>query len=128
MTEGTAADGLFDGTTAQSATLAAVSAMDVSTQSGANNAIETIDGALKQIDNNRATLGAIMNRLEASSNNSLSARENINQAKSRVVDADFSQEVSEFSKNNILRQSAAAMLSQGNAVPQLALTLLQSIG
>ncbi len=128
IAEGTAADGLFDATTAQSGTLSAVSTLDVSTQAGANNAIETIDGALKQIDKNRASLGAIMNRMQASAQNALSTRENVSTARSRVLDADFSLEVSEFSKNNILMQAAQSMLSQANQQPQLALQLLQSLG
>lgn len=128
VTEGTAADGLFNATTAQTASLSALSAMDASTQAGANNAIETIDGAIAMIDTNRATLGAIMNRLEASSKNALATRENVQVARSRVLDADFSLEVSEFTKNNVLMQAAQAMLTQGNSQPQLALQLLQNLG
>ena len=71
------------------------------------------------------SLGATQNRLEYTMNNLQTASENLTSAESRIRDTDMAEEMTEFTKNNILNQSAQAMLSQANQLPQGILQLLQ---
>lgn len=119
------AGGLFAANTATASTLSAVSAIDVGTQGGANNALEVVDAALQFIDNMRADLGAIQNRLESTIANLSNVAENLEAAKSRVVDADFAAETAALTKGQILQQAGTAILAQANQLPQQALQLLQ---
>jgi flagellin len=73
----------------------------------------------------RANTGAFVNRLEHAVNNLLVSQTNQQAAESLIRDVDFAEETSDFTKNQILSQSAAAMLSQANAIPQSVLTLLE---
>ena len=119
-----AAGGLFSATTANSSTLSAVSSVDIGTQSGANSALSVIDSAIQFIDNQRADLGAIQNRLESTISNLSNVAENVSAARSRVVDADFAAETAALTKAQILQQAGTAMLAQANQAPQIALSLL----
>ncbi|MCK5192449.1 MAG: flagellin, partial [Desulfobulbaceae bacterium] len=124
----TAADalgGLFDDTTAHGSTLKAVSTIDVSSQTGANQALSIVDSALTFVDDLRADLGALQNRFESTIANLMNVSENISAAKSRIVDADFALETATLTKAQILQQAGIAMLAQANTIPQAALTLLQ---
>ena len=98
---------------------------DVTTVEGANNLIDSVDSALKQVDNMRAKLGAIQNRFESTINNLTSISENVSASRSRTLDADFASETANLTKSQILQQAGVAMLSQANQLPQAALTLLQ---
>ncbi|MBY0123473.1 flagellin [Bacillus sp. S/N-304-OC-R1] len=91
----------------------------------ANNAIFKIEQAINQISATRAKLGATQNRLEHTINNLQVTNENLTSAESRIRDADMALEMTEFTKNNILNQSAQAMLAQANQLPQGVLQLLQ---
>lgn len=91
----------------------------------ANNAIFKLDSAINQISSIRAKLGATQNRLEHTISNIQVTSENLTSAESRIRDADMAQEMTEFTKNNILNQSAQAMLAQANQLPQGILQLLQ---
>jgi flagellin len=117
--------GVLNTTAAQASSLEAVSAVDISTQVGANNAINVIDGAIAFIDSLRGDLGAVQNRFESTIANLMNVSENISAAKSRIVDADFAAETAALTKAQILQQSGIAMLAQANTIPQAALTLLQ---
>ncbi len=108
-----------------SSTASYVTSVDISTQSGANDAISVIDAAIASIDEIRSGLGAIQNRFESTIANLMNVSENISAAKSRIVDADFAQETANLTKAQILQQAGTAMLAQANTVPQAALTLLQ---
>jgi flagellin len=102
-----------------------VSAIDIGTQTGSNNALDVIDGALRAISDSRADLGAIQNRLESTIANLSKSSETVTAARSRVQDADFAEETSNLTRTQILQQAGVAMLTQANAQPQLVLSLLQ---
>jgi len=102
-----------------------VNALDISTQSLADAAITTIDDAIEQVSGERATMGAVQNRLEHTINNLGVTSENLSAAESRIRDVDMAKEMMQFTKNNILTQAAQAMLAQANMQPQGVLQLLQ---
>ena len=96
----------------------------ISTQSAAQNALEALDTAIASKDNIRANLGALANRLANTISNLSIQAENLQAAESRISDVDVATEMTEFVRNQILTQSAVAMLAQANALPQLALSLI----
>jgi flagellin len=98
--------------------------IDLTTVSGAQNAISVIDGALAKIDSNRSTLGAVQNRLSSTVTNLSSIAENSSAARSRIRDTDFTTETAELTKNQILQQAGTSILAQANQLPQAALSLL----
>ena len=118
---------LFSGAanSANSSTLSDVGTIDVSTAAGANSAIEIIDGALDQISTVRAQLGAVQNRFSSTISNIASNVENLQSARSRVMDADFAAETANLSKAQILQQAGTSILAQANQLPQNILGLLQ---
>ena len=93
--------------------------------SGATSALASIDKAIEYVSSMRGTLGAVQNRLEHTVNNLSVMEENIQNAESRIRDTDVADEMMAYTKNNILIQSAQAMLAQANQVPQGVLQLLQ---
>jgi len=99
--------------------------LTISSVEGANMAIGTIDNALKQINKQRADLGAYQNRFELAYNGVAIAAENLQAAESRIRDADMAKQVVEYTKNQILMQSGTAMLAQANTQPQSVVRLLQ---
>jgi flagellin len=99
--------------------------IDISTQDGATNAISQIKNAINMVSSTRGDLGAIQNRLEHTENNLSVMAENIQDAESTIRDTDVAEEMMSYTKNNILVQSAQAMLAQANSVPQGVLQLLQ---
>ena len=96
----------------------------ISTQSAAQNALAAIDQAIISKDKIRAALGAIQNRLENTITNLTIQAENLQTSESRISDADVAEEMTEFVRNQILTQSAVAMLSQANSLPQMAMKLI----
>jgi Flagellin and related hook-associated proteins len=105
--------------------LTSVGSVDISTRSGANDALSVIDSAISFIDTERANLGAIQNRFESTISNLQNISENVSAARSRILDADIAQETSNMTKQNILQQAGVSILAQANQTPQLALSLLQ---
>ncbi|EPZ37583.1 Flagellin [Anoxybacillus ayderensis] len=101
-----------------------VDGIDVSTANP--SAITTIDEAIKTVSVERGKLGAYQNRFEHTINNLKTAHENLTSAESRIRDTDMAMEMTNFTKNNILNQSAQAMLAQSNQLPQGILQLLKS--
>lgn len=99
--------------------------ISLSSVEGANMAIGTIDNALKQINKQRADLGAYQNRFEMAYNGVGIAAENLQAAESRIRDSDMAKQVVEYTKNQILMQSGTAMLAQANTQPQSVVRLLQ---
>ncbi|MCQ2978581.1 MAG: flagellin [Clostridia bacterium] len=99
--------------------------LDITTRSGANNAIQMIDNAIKKVSDERSKYGAVQNRLEYTMNNLNTTAENMTAAESTIRDVDMAEEMMSYTKNNILQQAAQAMLVQANARPQQALQLLQ---
>ncbi|MCI8664824.1 MAG: flagellin [Hungatella sp.] len=92
--------------------------------SGANRAISAINAAINNVSSYRAKLGAAQNRLEHTINNLKVTSENITAAESRIRDTDMADEITAFTKNNILLQASQSMLAQSNSVPQSVLSLL----
>ena len=99
--------------------------LDISTQDGAAAALDTIKSAINYVSDVRGTLGATQNRLDHTINNLSVMQENIQDAESTIRDTDVADEMMAYTKNNILIQSAQAMLAQANQVPQGVLQLLQ---
>ena len=99
--------------------------IDISTQSGAQEAVDKIKSAINQVSAQRGALGALQNRLEHTINNLSVTTENITAAESRIRDVDMAQEMMAYTKNNILVQASQAMLAQANQIPQGVLQLLQ---
>jgi flagellin len=96
----------------------------VSTPDLANRTIGVLDEALKQVNKQRADLGAYQNRLEYTMKGLAIGAENMQASESRIRDADMAEEMVEFTKNSILLQSATAMLAQANLKPRSVLQLL----
>ncbi len=97
---------------------------NVTSQANAFNAITSIDTAIKSVSNMRSDMGAYINRLDHAINNLTNQEVNTQDAESKIRDVDFAQETTNFTKSQILSQSATAMLSQANQVPQGVLSLL----
>lgn len=93
-------------------------------QDSANMTISTIDEALKKVNKNRSDLGAMQNRMELALKGNNIAKENMIASESRIRDTDYASEMVEFTKNSILNQASAAMLSQANNQHTMALKLL----
>ncbi len=102
-----------------------VAATDISSVSGANAAIVTIDAALDSINTSRGDLGAIQSRFESVVSSLSTTAENLSAARSRIQDADFAAETAALTKAQILQQAGISILSQANSQPQLVLSLLQ---
>ena len=102
-----------------------VASVDISKREGAASAIDTIRAAIDKVSEQRAVLGATQNRLEYTINNLDTASENLQSANSRIRDTDMAKMMMEYTKVNVLTQSAQAMLAQANQQPQSVLQLLQ---
>lgn len=101
-----------------------VAELDLQTQSNAALAIATLDTAINSVNSMRANMGAFVNRLEHAVNNLIVAETNQAAAESQIRDADFAHETSRMVKNQILSQSATAMLSQANMAPSSVMSLI----
>ena len=99
--------------------------INIGTQAGAQAAVNIVKNAINTVSSIRGDLGAISNRLDHTANNLSVMRENIQDAESAIRDTDIAEEMMSYTKNNILVQSAQAMLAQANQVPQGVLQLLQ---
>ena len=94
------------------------------TQEGAQTAVAKIKDAINSVSSTRGKLGATQNRLEHTANNLSTMKENIQDAEATIRDTDIAEEMMAYTKNNILVQSAQAMLAQANQIPQGVLQLL----
>ncbi|WP_323949923.1 flagellin [Aeromonas veronii] len=99
-------------------------AIDISTQSTAQDVLGAVDSMLEVVDSKRAELGAVQNRLDSTIRNQANISENVSAARSRIRDADFATETANMTKQNILQQAASSVLAQANQRPQSALSLL----
>jgi flagellin len=102
-----------------------ISGIAVSTSSSATAAISLIDAAIRTVNSQRASMGAIQNRLEQTISRLDLTAENVQAAESRIRDADMASEMIDFTRNQILQQSGTAMLAQANQAPSSILKLLQ---
>jgi len=107
------------------ATALGVNLVSISTRTDADAAITTIDSAINTVSAQRASLGAVQNRLEYTIANLGAANENLTAAESRIRDVDMAIEMANFTKTQILLQSGTAMLAQANQKPQSILQLLR---
>ncbi|MCL1947699.1 MAG: flagellin [Chitinivibrionia bacterium] len=98
---------------------------EVSSQSGAEKLIGTMDEEIRKVSSARADIGALVNRLETTINNLTVSVVNQQAAETQIRDVDFAYQSSNFTKNQILTQSATAMLSQANASTQGVLSLIR---
>ena len=99
--------------------------LNVSTQTKANAAITVLDNALQKALDQQTTIGAVESRLEYTSSNLTTASENVRASESTIRDADMAQEMTEYTKNNVLLQAAQSMLAQANQNSSSVLSLLQ---
>lgn len=96
----------------------------VSTAKAAQATLATIDKFIAYVDKTRGQLGAVQNRLESTIANQSNIAENESDARSRIRDTDYAEEAANLSQQNIIQQAASSMLTQANARPQIALSLL----
>jgi flagellin len=106
-------------------TTTGIDTLTVANYAGAQTAISLVDDAIATINTARGTLGAIQTRFESIVSNVQVASENLQAARSRIMDADFAAETAALTKAQILQQAGISVLSQANAQPQNVLALLQ---
>jgi flagellin len=104
--------------------LAESAGYSISTQQGAQQALDALENAILSKDNIRASLGALQNRLANTITNLSIQAENLQAAESRISDADVALEMTEFVRNQIITQAAVAMLAQANSLPRMAMQLI----
>lgn len=109
----TTSNAVLDTTTS----LTSVANLDISTAGGSQSAIDVIDAALKNIDSERADLGAVQNRFDHTISNLANISENVSASRSRIQDTDFATETAQMTKNQILQQAGTSILSQANQLP-----------
>ena len=98
--------------------------VSVQTQEAGQQALTAIDGAIAKKDQVRAYYGAMQNRLENTISNLTIQAENLQASESRISDADIAAEMTQFVRNQVLTQTATAMLGQANSYPRLLMSLL----
>ena len=101
-----------------------VNDIDVTSVAGSQQAISIIDGALKSVDSERASLGAFQNRFNHAINNLENVNENVNASRSRILDTDFAKETTQMTKTQILQNASTSILAQAKQSPSSALSLL----
>lgn len=112
-------------TAAGEVTIAKAGSVSVSTNANAQSAINAIDGAISELNSQRASLGAYSNRLDSTVSNLTNVAIQLEGGKGRIEDADFAAESTNLAKSQILQQASTAMLAQANASKQSVLSLLQ---
>jgi flagellin len=98
--------------------------ISVISQNSAMSAVDLIDAAIDQVSGIRGRIGAFQNRFESAVRTQNVAIENVTASESRLRDVDMAQEMTNFTKLQILQQSGTAMLGQANSLPQGVLRLL----
>ena len=111
--------------TATASTAVQIEDLDISTFTGAQQAMEIVDKALTSVNTGRAELGAVQNRFSSTIANLATSTENLSASRSRILDADFAAETANLTRAQILQQAGTAMLAQANSLPQNVLSLLQ---
>lgn len=102
-----------------------VSNLNISTVTGANEAMVSIDNALQTVNNLQAALGAAQNRFTAIATSQQAESTDLSSAQSQITDANFAQETANLSKAQVLQQAGISVLAQANSNPQQVLKLLQ---
>ena len=102
-----------------------ISSISLNSASEASDALSTITAAIEQVASDRASYGALQNRLEYTVSNLMNVAEFTTSARSRIEDADFAAESARLAKAQVLQQTGTAMLAQANQAPQLVLQLIR---
>jgi flagellin len=105
--------------------LSDVTSADISSDTGASDALDTLDDALKAVNTTRSSIGAAQSRLDSVVNNLTNNVANLTDARSRIEDVDFSAETTALAKAQILSQASTALLAQANQTQQSVLSLLK---
>jgi flagellin len=104
--------------------VSSVASVNISTVTGAQNALAALDQAISDVSSRRADIGAVQNRLNVTVANLGTARENLSAANSRIRDVDVAAETADLTRNNILVQAGVSVLAQANQQPAFALSLI----
>jgi len=120
-----ATDAIAPASTAVFSGSARLNDTQIKTQAGSNLAIARLDNAMANVDQERATYGAIMNRLTYAGDNLTNVSQNTSFSRSRVLDTDYASATTELARTQIIQQAGMAMLAQANQQPQTVLSLLQ---
>jgi flagellin len=102
-----------------------VSATSINTAASASTVLATIDTALDKINNQRAVIGAGVNRLTYAADNITNVSANVTASRSAIMDTDYASASTQLSKTQIIQQASTAMLAQANQQPQSVLALLK---
>jgi flagellin len=102
-----------------------IASLEIGTQTNANTAITTLDVALTSVNDARAALGSVINRLTYAADNLANVSQNTSASRSRVMDTDYAKATTDLAKSQIIQQAATAMLAQANQQPSAVLSLLQ---
>ena len=102
-----------------------ISQVDISSVSGATQALTAIDAAINTVSAAQAKSGAINNRLDIIVNNLSESNQNMMASRSRILDTDYATETTNLAKQQIIQQAATAMLAQANQSSQSILSLLK---
>jgi flagellin len=113
------------GTNLSSATYTTATGSNLNNRASASTALTNVLSAMRQLASDRASIGAVQARLNATSEQLIVSKENLAAASSRIQDVDVADESTEFARFNILTQAGTAMLAQANVMPQSVLRLLQ---
>ena len=116
--DGVSFQGVFSGD-------AAIANLNVSGKSTSNDAISTLDHAIKAVNDERSKMGAVVNRLNSAADNLSNVAQNASASRSRILDTDYAQATTELARTQIIQQAATAMLAQANQQPAAVLSLLQ---
>jgi flagellin len=117
--------GWANGSVGTSTSTTGIQATNVSSYTGAQQAIGMLDQALTSVNSSRATIGAINSRFDSVIANLRSTTENLSASRSRIQDTDFAAETARLTRSQVLQQAGVAMLAQANAAPQQVLSLLR---
>ncbi len=124
-TNGTSLLGADNGTSAVSSSYA-LNQLDVTTASNATTGLFILDNVIRQLQKRRAEIGSKSNRLDAALSELQTRDENLQAAESKIRDTDIATETAKLTQAQILQQAGVSVLSRANALPQIALTLLQN--
>ena len=106
-------------------TLSNIKPLNISTSTDSNTSMTEVDKAINSINEERAKIGAVINRLTYATDNLTNVSQNTSESRSRILDTDYAKASAELARTQIISQAATAMLAQANQQPQTVLKLLQ---
>jgi flagellin len=102
-----------------------IESLSILTQATSNTAVSTLDTALSSVNQARAEIGSVINRLTYAADNLTNVSQNAEASRSRILDTDYAKTTTELARTQIIQQAATAMLAQANQQPQSVLSLLR---